>query len=150
MVQVRENRVKITSYPLPLLLHITFRCYDNTCVLKYEPFSHICLWIAKMLFLGKHFFLALGHSRNSPYPLHGENWKDPLFSHPTDISPPPKAHLGIKSSSFKFTNILLHKSIHTSKWSNNSSLLQSVNPSSNLHLQATPPFGHLKIFLSPP
>ena len=58
--------------------------------------------------------------------------------------PPPKGHLGIKSSWFKFTNILLillHKSIHTS---NNNSFLQSGHPSSNLHLQASPPLAHFR------
>ena len=67
-------------------------------------------------------------------------WLIPENIHSSDIlqiPPPPKGHLGIKSSWFKFTNILLHKSIHTS---NNNSFLQSVHPSSNLHLQASPPF----------
>ena len=55
MVQVRENRVKITSYPLPLLLHITFRCYDNTCVLKYQPFTYLPMNCKNAVF-GKTFF----------------------------------------------------------------------------------------------
>ena len=110
---------------------------------KYEPFTYLPM-NCKNAVLGERFFSALGHSRNYPYPLHRENWKDPLFPHPTDISPPPKGHLGIKSSWFKFTNILLPKSIHTS---NTNSFLHHVNPFSNLYLHASPPFRHLKIFL---
>ena len=74
--------------------------------------SHICLWIAKNVVFGKRFFSALGHSRNYPYPLHGENWKDPLFSHLTDISPPPKGHLvlnlGLNLQTFCFINLSIH------------------------------------------
>ena len=96
-----------------------------------------------MLFWGKDFF---------------RHWVIPEIIHTPcikKIEKIPSSHTSYRyftspksSSWFKFTNILLPKSIHTS---NTNSFLHHVNPFSNLYLHASPPFGHLKIFLlSPP
>ena len=77
--QFKEADVELCAYLLTFGISNYNTFHDKYSVVmttlaysKYEPFTYFPMNCKNAVF-GKRFFSALDHSRNYPYPLHGEN-----------------------------------------------------------------------------